>query len=97
MLSNDQPAVMNSVDDQAWDAYDATTDHDLRRARWLAIAAGWILGQDEMLTKLLSPLSLAELIDLDASLTGLRYELRQVIAKMDEPRTKMALPELGQD
>jgi hypothetical protein len=81
---------------EAWDAYDEQ-DQDLRRARWLAIMTGWVLGQDDMVGKLIAPLTLAELIDLDASLTSLRYEVRHALAKLDAPWTKRTRPELSQD
>jgi hypothetical protein len=97
-LVNDEPPQLGSLyrEDEMWDAYDGE-DQDLRRARWLAITAGWVLGQDDMVTKLLAPLTLAELIDLDASLTGLRHEVRHVIAKTSAPWTKNTRPELGPD
>jgi hypothetical protein len=82
------PDPLGSIDDEAtWEAHDAR-DQDLRRARWLAVVTGWVLGQDEMVTKLIAPMTLAELIDLDASLTSLRYEIRQIVAKLDAPWTK---------
>lgn len=91
------PDPLGSIDDQAtWDAHDAQ-DQDLRRARWTAVVTGWVLGNDRMVTKLIGPMTLAELIDLDASLTSLRYEIRQIVAQQGAPWTKRPRPEVGQD
>jgi len=88
-LINDEPEGLSTLyhDEAAWDDYDSQ-DQDLRRARWAAMVAGWALGQDDMVQKMLGPLPLAELIDLDASLTSLRDEVRQVVARRDAPRTR---------
>lgn len=74
-------------DEQVWDAHDAA-DQDLRRARWVAILTGWVLNHDEMVSKLLDPMTLPELIDLDASITSLRYEVRRAVTKLDAPADK---------
>jgi hypothetical protein len=88
MLGNTGPDL-NALagDDEAWAAYELQ-DQDVRRARWTAIVAGYVLGQDVMVRKLIGPLTLAELIDLDASLTGLRHEVRRVISGLDAPWAK---------
>ena len=95
-LIGNEPEGLGTVDEAAWDAHDAR-DQDLRRARWLAVVTGWVLGQDEMVTKLIAPMTHAELIDLDASLTSLRYEIRQITAKLDTSWSKTPRPESGQD
>ena len=98
MLSENEPEKLGSLyaEDQVWDAYDSR-DQDIRRARWTAVVTGWVLGHDDMVTKMISPLTLAELIDLDASLTGLRHEVRRVIAKTNAPWIKQPRPESGQE
>lgn len=98
MLSDDEPEQLGSLydEEEVWDAYDRR-DQDLRRARWTALMVGWVHGQDKMVAKLLAPLTLAELIDLDSSLTGMRHDVRQAIAKTDAPWIKQPRPERGQD
>ena len=93
LVNDEPPPQLGSLYDEAeaWDAYD-DQDQDLRRARWLAIMTGWVLGQDDMVGKLIAPLTLAELIDIDASLTSLRYEVRHVIAKTNAPWIKPRRP-----
>ena len=93
-MSADEPERLGSLyhADGVWDAYDSE-DQDARRARWIAILTRWMLGHDEKMHELLDPLTLAELIDFDASLTGLRHEVRRVIVAMDAPWTANTRPE----
>jgi hypothetical protein len=70
--------------DEVWTAYDAR-DQGLRRARWTAVAVAWVMGHDDMAAKLVGPMDLAELIDLDSVLTDLRHEVRRAIARLDAP------------
>lgn len=85
MLADDTPETPDLFDEaEVWEAYEAK-DQDLRRARWTALLAGWALSRDRMVEKLLESLDLPELIDLDSSLTSLRYEIRKVIAKQGAP------------
>lgn len=90
MLSDDMPEIGADLyeDHETWKAYE-DRDHDLRRARWTAVLSGWALGRDEMVEKLIRQMDLPELIDLDASLTSLRYEMRRMIAKHEAPLVKM--------
>lgn len=88
-MSQEEPEQLGALyaELDAWDAYDAE-DQDVRRARWVAIVTAWVLAHDEMVGKLIGPLSLAELIDLDSTLTSLRHEIRDVIAKTGTPSTR---------
>jgi len=92
-LINDEPEGLSLLyhDEAVWDDYDSQ-DQDLRRARWAAIVAGWALGQDDMVQRMLGPLPLAELIDLDASLTGLRLEVRRAVEAIGAPRAGKPRP-----
>lgn len=92
MIADDELDRLGSLyEDQAtWEAYDGE-DQDLRRARWTAVVAAWALGRDEVVSKMLDPMGLPELIDLDASLTSLRDEVRKVIARSALPAPKRDL------
>lgn len=95
-MSEHEPHQLQSLyhAKETWDAYDSE-DQDLRRARWTAIVAGWVLVQEGMVQKLIDPLPLAELIDLDATLTSLRYEIRHAVARLDESADRQPQIESG--
>lgn len=93
MLDDDEPAEMNSLySDAAWAAYDAA-DQDVRRDRWTGIVTAWVQGDDDKVRELIGPLALAELIDLDCTLTSLRYEIRRAISRTNAPWVKQVRPE----
>lgn len=73
--------------DEVWDAYDAR-DQGLKRARWTAVAVAWVMGHDDMAAKLIGPMDLAELIDLDSVLTDLRHEVRRFISQQNAPTSE---------
>lgn len=93
MIAEDMPEPPVDIYNRSdiWEQHDGK-DQDFRRARWVAILAAWALGGgDEMVRKLIGRLDLPELIDLDATLTSLRYEIRRAIVNTEAPWIKRPL------